>query len=231
MPTAMTHYNLVRLANGYLINPRDGMLTPEPASIWLDANTGIIEHVAYDRRSPSVDASLEQYFRHVSDSQEFTRDLPERFNNCETYDLQGSVVSAGLIDIQINGCFGTDFSHWTDEDVLGRRGDEVYVDGLELAARGLWQTGVTSFLPTLIVSSKSRIYESAQICTDSCHLHASLKLHKRIPISCRSLKQKPLDAIRRSLDITWKALFCRPPNRDAIRWKTFSPQEPKKGSD
>jgi len=170
MPTAMTYSNLVRLANGYLISPRDGTLTTEPASIWLDTNTGIIEHIAYDRRLPSVDASLEQYFRHVSSSQDLARDLPEKFHNCETYDLQGSVVSAGLIDIQINGCFGTDFSHWTDEDVLGRRGDEVYVDGLDLAARGLWQTGVTSFLPTLIVSTSSRSYEPARAATD---LHRS----------------------------------------------------------
>ncbi len=64
----------------------------------------------------------------------------------EIIDLDGKIIAPGLIDIQINGAFGVDFSEWN--------GDEVqYRKGVERVARGLLQTGVTSFVPTIIVST------------------------------------------------------------------------------
>ena len=51
--------------------------------------------------------------------------------------LAEGVLAPGLIDLQVNGCFGTDFA--TDDDWSG-------------AVRRLPETGVTSFLPTFITA-------------------------------------------------------------------------------
>jgi N-acetylglucosamine-6-phosphate deacetylase len=51
--------------------------------------------------------------------------------------LHEGVLAPGLIDLQVNGCFGIDFAHDEDWSVPVRR---------------LPETGVTSFLPTLITA-------------------------------------------------------------------------------
>ncbi|KAF6779771.1 hypothetical protein AHF37_00699 [Paragonimus kellicotti] len=59
-------------------------------------------------------------------------------------DVQGSVISPGFIDIQVNGGFGLDFSNPAADTV------QVCYE----VARNLPRTGVTSFCPTIITSSK-----------------------------------------------------------------------------
>ncbi|KAF5400461.1 N-acetylglucosamine-6-phosphate deacetylase [Paragonimus heterotremus] len=59
-------------------------------------------------------------------------------------DVQGSVISPGFIDIQVNGGFGLDFSNPSVDTV------QVCYE----VARNLPRTGVTSFCPTIITSSK-----------------------------------------------------------------------------
>lgn len=68
----------------------------------------------------------------------------------EVIDLGGRIVSPGLIDVQLNGGYGFDFSV-----ALG----EISEYGKELARlnRSLIRTGVTSYLPTL-TSQKSQVY-------------------------------------------------------------------------
>ena len=53
--------------------------------------------------------------------------------------LPDGILAPGLIDLQVNGCFGIDFA-------------DAAVDGWNLAARRLAETGVTAFLPTLITA-------------------------------------------------------------------------------
>ena len=50
-------------------------------------------------------------------------------------------VAPGLIDIQINGYMGVDFS-----------GPDLTVAGVKKATRALWKAGVTSYFPTIITS-------------------------------------------------------------------------------
>jgi N-acetylglucosamine-6-phosphate deacetylase len=53
--------------------------------------------------------------------------------------------SPGLIDIQINGAYGFDFSVYEGDD-------DAYRAGLATVAQRIVETGVTSLVPTLIVS-------------------------------------------------------------------------------
>jgi len=50
-------------------------------------------------------------------------------------------VAPGLIDIQINGYMGVDFS-----------GPDLTVEGIKKATKALWKAGVTSYFPTIITS-------------------------------------------------------------------------------
>lgn len=53
--------------------------------------------------------------------------------------LTSGVLTAGMVDLQVNGCFGVDFADATPT-------------GWSLARRALARTGVTSFLPTAITA-------------------------------------------------------------------------------
>ena len=62
------------------------------------------------------------------------------------------IVAPGLIDNQINGCAGVDFS-----------GDNLLADDIVDAARVIWKEGVTSFLPTLITNSHEKLIKNFRI--------------------------------------------------------------------
>lgn len=68
----------------------------------------------------------------------------------EVIDLGGRILAPGLIDVQLNGAQGFDFS-------VPQGSRELYDDGLRLVNRGLAVTGVTSYLPT-VVSSTPEVY-------------------------------------------------------------------------
>ncbi|KIJ33086.1 carbohydrate esterase family 9 protein [Sphaerobolus stellatus SS14] len=63
-------------------------------------------------------------------------------------DVGGSIISPGLIDVQINGAYGFDFSLFPNEDA------KAYDDGLRMIAERIVETGVTSLLPTIITQQK-----------------------------------------------------------------------------
>ena len=70
-------------------------------------------------------------------------------NETELIDCDGMILSPGLIDIQINGAYGVDLSEW--------KGDEDEYEGrLRVMAEALLKSGVTSFVPTLVVSRPHR---------------------------------------------------------------------------
>ena len=75
------------------------------------------------------------------------RKAPEKVVDCH-----GLLLTPGLIDIQINGGFGVDFSH----DI---RTQEQADKCLGIVAKGLISYGVTSFCPTLVTSPKTAYHQ------------------------------------------------------------------------
>lgn len=68
----------------------------------------------------------------------------------EVIDLGGRILAPGLIDCQLNGAQGFDFS-------VPHSSKEAYDEGLRVVNKGLARTGVTSYLPT-VVSSTADVY-------------------------------------------------------------------------
>ncbi|GES56953.1 N-acetyl-glucosamine-6-phosphate deacetylase [Aspergillus terreus] len=68
----------------------------------------------------------------------------------EVIDLGGRILAPGLIDVQLNGAQGFDFS-------VPQASKEEYDQGLRMVNKGLARTGVTSYLPT-VVSSTPEVY-------------------------------------------------------------------------
>ena len=60
-------------------------------------------------------------------------------------------IAPGLIDNQINGYAGVDFS-----------GNDLTADDVISAAKSIWKDGVTSFLPTLITNSHENLIKKLQ---------------------------------------------------------------------
>lgn len=117
--------DIVRFTNGYLAQP-DG--TALKADLYVNQSTGVIV------------AGQENFFS--------TGLKPSR-----VIDLDGGILSPGLIDVQINGAYGVDFS---DLD-LSPGGDEKYLAGLDRVAERIVETGTTSLVPT-IITQKEELY-------------------------------------------------------------------------
>lgn len=60
--------------------------------------------------------------------------------------ISDTYIAPGLIDIQINGYVGVDFS-----------GPDLTVEGVKKATKALWKAGVTSYYPTVITSDTERM--------------------------------------------------------------------------
>ncbi|KAJ7287180.1 carbohydrate esterase family 9 protein [Mycena rebaudengoi] len=104
-----------------LLPQEDGGLIKK--DLWIDERRGVI-----------LDAQHTFFAR---------RERPDRI-----VDLKGNILSPGLIDIQINGAYGFDFSVYEGDD-------EAYRQGMKLVAEKIVETGVTSLVPTIITQEKS----------------------------------------------------------------------------
>ncbi|BEI85191.1 hypothetical protein CcaverHIS002_0505920 [Cutaneotrichosporon cavernicola] len=117
--------DIVRFTNGFIAMP-DG--TALKGDLYVDTTTGLII------------AGQENFFT--------TCQRPSR-----VVDLDGGILSPGLIDVQINGAYGVDFS-----DVeLGPGGNDKYLAGLDHVAERIVETGTTSLVPT-IITQKEELY-------------------------------------------------------------------------
>lgn len=76
--------------------------------------------------------------------------LKDDANTPKTY------IAPGLIDIQINGYMGVDFS-----------GPNLTVDGVKKATKALWKTGVTSYFPTIITNDIKRIKKNFAVLAEA----------------------------------------------------------------
>jgi len=81
-------------------------------------------------------------------------------------DLGGRILSPGLIDVQLNGAYGFDFS------VIPEDGAASYGKGVLRVNRNLVSTGVTSYMPTL-TSQRPEVYQtvSTPFINGSCCTH------------------------------------------------------------
>ena len=61
-------------------------------------------------------------------------------------------IAPGLIDVQINGYMGVDFS-----------GPDLTVEGIRKATKALWKAGVTTYFPTIITSDFNRLKKNFAI--------------------------------------------------------------------
>lgn len=66
------------------------------------------------------------------------------------------IVAPGLIDNQVNGYAGVDFS-----------GEVLTVQDIVKATSGLWQTGVTTYLPTLVTNTPENLIRNFRVLADS----------------------------------------------------------------
>lgn len=99
----------------------------------VSENSDIIEGVLYsDHESVAIKTSQGRISKIERLSKEV--DVPKLY------------VAPGLIDVQINGYMGVDFS-----------GPDLTVEGVKKATKALWKAGVTSYFPTVITSDIERI--------------------------------------------------------------------------
>jgi N-acetylglucosamine-6-phosphate deacetylase len=127
MPSAISDRNIItKFTNCRLV--KDGQLLWD--DLWVSSATGKILR------------SQEVFYGDLV--------LPDR-----VIDLDGKVISPGLIDVQLNGAFGVDFSHVPD-DV------STYPKLLKQVNKSLITMGVTSYLPTL-TSQRSEVYHHVSI--------------------------------------------------------------------
>ncbi|MGB5555992.1 MAG: amidohydrolase family protein [Flavobacteriaceae bacterium] len=66
------------------------------------------------------------------------------------------LVAPGLIDIQINGFMGVDFS-----------GPDLTVEGVKKATKALWKAGITTYFPTVITSDIDLIKKNFAILAEA----------------------------------------------------------------
>lgn len=126
--------------------------------------------------------------------------------------LEAAIVAPGLIDLQVNGGFGVEVGD--DSEAIRR-----------LAAR-LPETGVTSFLPTVVSSSPDfyrRVYEAFDTLQDDRAGARILGLHLEGPY----LSPERYGAHRRELIETADAAFFGSLlQTDALRLMTLAPERP-----
>lgn len=85
---------------------------------------------------------------HIIDGQSAFFDSKTAFTS--TIDLEGDYLVPGFIDVQINGGYGVDFSEFSEGQ------EETYLAGLDEFAKRILETGVTSFVPTIITQHSEK---------------------------------------------------------------------------
>nr|WP_308808274.1 MULTISPECIES: N-acetylglucosamine-6-phosphate deacetylase [unclassified Providencia] len=90
------------------------------------------------------------------------------------HDLQGAILSAGLIDLQVNGCGGVQFND---------NKENVTLKNLDIMQKANERTGCTSYLPTLITCSDELMKHGIEVMTEYLkdHKNQALGLHLEGP--------------------------------------------------
>ncbi|MBL4828419.1 MAG: N-acetylglucosamine-6-phosphate deacetylase [Aliivibrio sp.] len=138
-----------------------------------------------------------------------TAELPAGIH---THDLDGANLSAGFIDLQLNGCGGVMLN------------DSVSIDTLQTMHLANLRSGCTSFLPTLITSSDEEMKKTLTIARQyhDQYKNQSLGLHLEGPYL--NVKRKGIHSVNfiRQSDDEMIGLICD--NSDIVAKVTLAPE-------
>ena len=129
-------------------------------------------------------------------------------------DLQGANLTAGFIDLQLNGCGGVMFN------------DRIALDTLEIMQAANLKSGTTSFLPTLITSPDENMKSAVQIMRDylAKHQNQALGLHLEGPYLSVAKKGVHREEYIREISPEMKAFLLD--NADVITKITIAAENP-----
>lgn len=69
-------------------------------------------------------------------------------------------IATGLVDLQVNGCYGTDFN-----------GEDLTPGKIRNAAEKLWESGITGFFPTVVTGPSDRISNVMRTIAEACQIY------------------------------------------------------------
>lgn len=120
----------------------------------------------------------------VIDSETIEAVIPqaELETGIKTIDLQGNNLTAGFIDLQLNGCGGVMFN------------DQTSVETLEIMQETNLKSGCTSFLPTFITAPDENIKSAVKIMREYLNKHKNQALGLHIEGPYLSIEKKAYTA-------------------------------------
>ena len=132
----------------------------------------------------------------------------------KTIDLQGNNLTAGFIDLQLNGCGGVMFN------------DQTSVETLEIMQETNLKSGCTSFLPTFITAPDENIKSAVRIMREYLNKHKNQALGLHIEGPYLSIEKKGVHRPEYIREITpeMKDFLCE--NGDVITKITIAAENP-----
>ncbi|MDU2245026.1 MAG: N-acetylglucosamine-6-phosphate deacetylase, partial [Haemophilus parainfluenzae] len=132
----------------------------------------------------------------------------------KTIDLQGHNLTAGFIDLQLNGCGGVMFN------------DQTSVETLEIMQATNLKSGCTSFLPTFITAPDEDIKRAVNIMREYLNKHKNQALGLHIEGPYLSLEKKGVHRPEYIREATpeMKDFLCD--NADVITKLTIAAENP-----
>ncbi|AUI66923.1 MULTISPECIES: N-acetylglucosamine-6-phosphate deacetylase [Glaesserella] len=129
-------------------------------------------------------------------------------------DLEGANLSAGFIDLQLNGCGGVMFN------------EETTVQTLEIMQETNLKSGTTSYLPTFITDSDEGMKEAVQVMRDylAKHKNQALGLHLEGPYLSVAKKGVHRPEYIREINPEMLDFLCK--NGDVITKLTLAAENP-----
>ncbi|WP_265469460.1 N-acetylglucosamine-6-phosphate deacetylase [Haemophilus parainfluenzae] len=140
--------------------------------------------------------------------------LNELESGIKTIDLQGHNLTAGFIDLQLNGCGGVMFN------------DQTSVETLEIMQATNLKSGCTSFLPTFITAPDEDIKRAVSIMREYLNKHKNQALGLHIEGPYLSLEKKGVHRPEYIREATpeMKDFLCD--NADVITKLTIAAENP-----
>lgn len=129
-------------------------------------------------------------------------------------DLQGANLSAGFIDVQLNGCGGVMFN------------EDISVETLEIMQAANLKSGTTSYLPTFITSPDEDMKKAVAVMRDYLgkHQNQALGLHLEGPYLSPERKGVHRVEYIRAISPEMKDFLCD--NADVITKLTLAAENP-----
>ncbi|NBI12036.1 N-acetylglucosamine-6-phosphate deacetylase [[Haemophilus] felis] len=135
-------------------------------------------------------------------------------NGVKKVDLQGANLTAGFIDLQLNGCGGVMFN------------EEITVKTLEIMQETNLRSGTTSYLPTFITSPDEGMKQAVQVMREYLgkYKNQALGLHFEGPYLSVEKKGVHRPEYIREISPEMKAFLCD--NADVITKITLAAENP-----